>query len=495
MHSSFITQHFQKKSELIFKLHQILKCRNYYTNPLLNNSGHYNIIAKYREMLLRKILEAHHKNFRSGQPTTAIDLQIISLLSDAHLFALETLKTQMRIHGLKWERMCSSSLFEVDSRYRGAVIARSNTNNRSSCWIQTMILVDGSWIIQQGGDFWKCLTKPVVSLEWQIPPQRQFVDTLAPVCDFFKIIRKRWADVCIDVVQFSAFNLLHPVGSHNFCRALVVRGPVRDLEVDPTEFCGVFRQGPDVQLISSYSSSSSIHPDLTSSDSFSQCHLDTVLTSPIPSTSTDSPLNFTTDDIPLGVETAVDQILMPSADVTLQDFTEPLAQLCDSVKQIQIEHVHKRDDVKKLKDVLLLHIRGLEQHFTEILEQQDRTYRVQKEVIFVKAEYFRCEMQKAVSAVGKENRHCEFVYGHSELNLLHIPFFRNGNDPLEDFNYNDPRSNTLIRPEVARTPSNTTAHQPTCCVCLTHFFTTSVRKDTRTCLTYLSKYYNECLYV
>ncbi|KZV58078.1 hypothetical protein F511_34574 [Dorcoceras hygrometricum] len=54
------------------------------------------------------------------------------------------------------------------------------------------------------------------------------------------------------------------------------------------------------------------------------------------------------------------------------------------------------------------------------------------------------QIPKAVSAVGKENRHCEFVYGSSELNILHLPFFRNGKDPLEEFDYNDPRCNPLL---------------------------------------------------
>ncbi|KZV15943.1 beta-galactosidase 16-like [Dorcoceras hygrometricum] len=84
---------------------------------------------------------------------------------------------------------------------------------------------------------------------------------------------------------------------------------------------------------------------------------------------------FTTNDISLGIETAVDQILMPTADVTPQDFTAPLAHLRASVNQIQIDRVQKRDDIEKLKDVLLLHIRGIDKRFTEILEQQDRTYR------------------------------------------------------------------------------------------------------------------------
>ncbi|KZV57757.1 splicing factor 3B subunit 1-like [Dorcoceras hygrometricum] len=259
------------------------------------------IIAKYREMLLRKFLEAHRKNFRSSQPTTAIDLQIIDLLSDAHLFAVETLQTQMRIHELKSEWMCSSSLFEGESIDRGAVIARSNMNIRSSCWIRTMIL----------------------------------------------------ADICIEVVQFSAFGLLQPVGSHNFCRALVVRGTVRNLEVDPTEFCGVFRRGLDIQLISSDSSSSSIHPDPTESDSFSQRNPDTGLNSPSTSTSDDSRMLFTTDDIPLGDETAVDHILMPTTDIPATYFTESFAQLRASVTQLSIKQMRTKDSIGDLKNQLL----------------------------------------------------------------------------------------------------------------------------------------------
>ncbi|KZV27032.1 hypothetical protein F511_07853 [Dorcoceras hygrometricum] len=62
----------------------------------------------------------------------------------------------------------------------------------------------------------------------------------------------------------------------------------------------------------------------------------------------------------------------------------------------------------------------------------------------------------------------------SELNLLHLPLFRHGKDPLEYFDYNGPRCNPLLRSAAARTPSNTTAHQPASCVCLTHFFNASL---------------------
>ncbi|KZV35997.1 splicing factor 3B subunit 1-like [Dorcoceras hygrometricum] len=327
--------------------------------------------TKGKAPLKEKFLETRRHNFVSGQPHTAIDLQVLDMLFDIHLFVLEELQEQIQQHGLKWEQESNSRLFEGDKRARGAIIAQTNTNFKSSCWIRTMTLVNGSWVIQEGNDLWQRLTKPVASLELELTPHRQFEDTLAPVSDFFRIIRKRWADVCIGIVQFSDSGRLQPIRSHNFCRDIVAVSTVVDVAVDPATFVGIFRRGLDVQLIpSDSSSSSSSQPDpISPNDGLSQRHLDTALISPNPSISTDSRIFFTIDDTPLGV----DQILLPA--ITPQDFNEPLAQIRASVKQIQTERVQKRDDAEKLKDVLFLHIRSLAQRFTEILDQQDRTYR------------------------------------------------------------------------------------------------------------------------
>ncbi|KZV23694.1 hypothetical protein F511_31297 [Dorcoceras hygrometricum] len=67
--------------------------------------------AKYREMLIRKFLEARHKNFESGTPTSDIDLQVLDLLSEAHRILLIHLLEQLRQHRLKWTRPSSSKLF------------------------------------------------------------------------------------------------------------------------------------------------------------------------------------------------------------------------------------------------------------------------------------------------------------------------------------------------------------------------------------------------
>ncbi|KZV35484.1 hypothetical protein F511_35832 [Dorcoceras hygrometricum] len=253
-------------------------------------------IAKYREMILRKFLESHRQHFQVGQPSTATDLQIIAFLSNAHIFAVETLQTQMRIHGLKWERICSSRLFEGENKDRGSVIARSNTSIMSLCWLRTKTLVDGSWVIQEGNDLWQRLTKQTVPPTIELSPQGQFDDTLAP-----RYSRSQYSD---------------------------------RYRVDASAFVCVFRRGTDVHMIlseSSSSSSRSAHPDATVFASISQRPLDTDLTSPNPST-TDSHVFFTTDDTPMGV----DQILMPTA-VTPQDFTKQLAQLRALVSQISTD--------------------------------------------------------------------------------------------------------------------------------------------------------------
>ncbi|KZV42356.1 clathrin assembly protein [Dorcoceras hygrometricum] len=111
-------------------------------------------------------------------------------------------------------------------------------------------MVDGSWVIQEANDLWKHLPKQTVPLTIELSRQRQFDDTLAPVSEFFKVLHKQWADVCIEAAQFYISGKLQPVGTFNWCKILaVVRNEkVRDVTVDQIEFCGTFRRGLDVQI-------------------------------------------------------------------------------------------------------------------------------------------------------------------------------------------------------------------------------------------------------
>ncbi|KZV28125.1 hypothetical protein F511_18747 [Dorcoceras hygrometricum] len=119
-----------------------------------------------------------------------------------------------------------------------------------------------------------------------VAKSRRWLKGIRPVLDsrppFSRIVRNKWAEVCIDVVQFNLFGHLLPVGTYNLCTDIVAVGTIIDLEADQTGIFGVFRRGLDANLISS-SSSSSRHENLNPSSH---------------SSSSDSTMHFTADDIP-----------------------------------------------------------------------------------------------------------------------------------------------------------------------------------------------------
>ncbi|KZV23042.1 2-like [Dorcoceras hygrometricum] len=204
------------------------------------------ILLKYRTVLVWKFLDAWRANFAPGQGSSAVDIQVIELLSDLYLSFLEELAKEARAHSLIWNKPCCSKIFEGSPRDRGAVIARINSNTRSSCWIRTMILVDGMWIVEPCADRWVKIPRKVISSE--VPRQRQFDDTLPSMSVFFRLMKKRWADVCLEVVEFCAAKRLLPVGSTQFCRSLQLVEPVSSFAssrssvfaLRVSQFCSVF---------------------------------------------------------------------------------------------------------------------------------------------------------------------------------------------------------------------------------------------------------------
>ncbi|KZV28630.1 hypothetical protein F511_30352 [Dorcoceras hygrometricum] len=203
------------------------------------------ILLKYRTILVWKFLEAWRINFAPGQGSSAMDIQVIELLSDLYLHFLEELAKEARNLGLTWTKPSCSKIFEVRPRDRGAVIARSNSNTRSLCWIRRMFLIDGLWAVEQCADMWVKIPRKVVSTE--VPQQRQYNDTLPTMSVFFKLLRKRWADVCLEAVEFCAQRLL-PVGSIRSCRSLQLSDSVSSFApnqptvfaVRVSQFCSVF---------------------------------------------------------------------------------------------------------------------------------------------------------------------------------------------------------------------------------------------------------------
>ncbi|KZV58657.1 NAC domain-containing protein 76-like [Dorcoceras hygrometricum] len=163
--ASLNVEEISKKEELVLSwgetesIHEALRRKRY-------------ILLKYRETLVRKLLDRGRK-----------------ILSRA--------KEPLRLI--------------YNPRDRGAMIARSNTNTPSKCWIRTMIYVDGVWTIEPCADRWVKIPRQVISSE--VHRQRQYDDTLPPVNIFYKTLTKRWADICFEVVDFCASRRLLPVGS------------------------------------------------------------------------------------------------------------------------------------------------------------------------------------------------------------------------------------------------------------------------------------------
>ncbi|KZV36910.1 hypothetical protein F511_17195 [Dorcoceras hygrometricum] len=102
------------------------------------------ILLNYKEVLLRKFLEVRKMKFKPSEGSSAIDLKILDLLYDVDLFILEELKKEIQAHGLMWKKACCSKIFEGRPRDRGAVIARTNSNTPSKCWIRTMLRINGT---------------------------------------------------------------------------------------------------------------------------------------------------------------------------------------------------------------------------------------------------------------------------------------------------------------------------------------------------------------
>ncbi|KZV24800.1 hypothetical protein F511_34773 [Dorcoceras hygrometricum] len=204
------------------------------------------ILLKYREMLVRKFLESWKKNCKPSEGTSATDLQVIDMLWERHLDVLQEFSKKVLAHGILWDRPCCSAIFEGSPRDRGAIIARTNTNTPSRCWIRTMIYVNGEWTVEPCADRWVKIPQMVFSNE--VPRQRQYDDTLPPVHIFYKTLTKRWADICLEVVDFCASRSLLPVDTLQFCRSLPLVEPV--FRVAPSQsqvftlrvsqFCSVF---------------------------------------------------------------------------------------------------------------------------------------------------------------------------------------------------------------------------------------------------------------
>ncbi|KZV28689.1 hypothetical protein F511_12215 [Dorcoceras hygrometricum] len=333
------------------------------------------ILLKYREVLVRKFLESWKNNFVVGQGSSAVDLKVIGMLSDLHSFVLEELRGQALAHGLIWN---CSKIVEGSPRDRGAIIARTNTNTRSTCGLRTMIRVDGVWVVEPFCYQWVKIPRPVVCTE--VSKQCSFVDFFPAVSEPLRILKKIWADICLEVVGFCASRRLLPVGSLHFCRSLSVVEPV--FRVSPrqspvfalrvSQFCSVFIDfslfswlptADIIDFISSIALDRTVFRDV-------QIAQNTVSVAPsVQMLDEPSSSDSSSDDILMDFsdqDTTAAANSLPAA--TTLDVTNSLNQLRASIDQIR-----ERDDGgAKNKDTLLLHLSNFENQVIARLDAQDR---------------------------------------------------------------------------------------------------------------------------
>ncbi|KZV40573.1 hypothetical protein F511_21281 [Dorcoceras hygrometricum] len=290
------------------------------------------ILTKYRELLITKFLEARKINFTPGDGASAVDLNVLDRLSDIHSFLLEELKEQTKAHGLTWKKTCCSKFFEGRPRDCGAVIARTNTNTPTKCWIRTMIRVDGVWVVEPCSDHWVNIPNPIVRNE--VPRQLSFEDTLP---------------------ANSLFNGLSITDIRSFVSSIVFERTVLR----------------DVQRSSVSVASQNLQLEFSSvvEDEDNQMDIDQRLSSP--TTTTDSSMNFSDNDILLGDDETPNQPSLPTVATNLStyldDFRTLLWQRLDAQSE-DIRHIGaSHNDVlsrlttldKSLRDALLQQVEDL----------------------------------------------------------------------------------------------------------------------------------------
>ncbi|KZV28124.1 hypothetical protein F511_25645 [Dorcoceras hygrometricum] len=170
-----------------------------------------------------------------------------------------------------------------------------------------------------------------------------------------------WARVCTDIVQFSLFGHLQPVGYHNICTDLVAVGPVVDRSGIPKRTVNKVQY--DILTVDSFSvpppdrvaeepvvniytdlTDSQRHPDPNSSStsSSSESQMDFIVD--IPHNEETSGAKITTADIPqIEQSTTAPQLSFPATTITTTDLTESFVQLRTSVNQISLEQLQTND--------------------------------------------------------------------------------------------------------------------------------------------------------
>ncbi|KZV40195.1 kinase family protein [Dorcoceras hygrometricum] len=209
------------------------------------------VLIKYRELLLRTVLESYQRYLTPDLPWNVMAIQVANLLSVAHSHSLEDLKAQQQELNIEMVQS-HSSLPAIDYIDSGDVrLANFYSIENSTCWVRPVILMDGVWTPVQGPDFWRSGCQLSLFLNKLQMPTPAIHEIFASHVSFIKpdqywttvpwLMRIwRWTKVCEEVVEFSLSGGLRPVRK-DICQDITVFN--LGVERIPADFLHVFAQG------------------------------------------------------------------------------------------------------------------------------------------------------------------------------------------------------------------------------------------------------------
>ncbi|KZV48567.1 hypothetical protein F511_32103 [Dorcoceras hygrometricum] len=209
------------------------------------------VLAKYRELLLRTVLESYQRYLTSALPWNAVAVQVANLLSGAHSTSIEELKALQQELNIELVES-HSSLPAMDYTDSGDVrFAHFYSIANSSCWVRPVMLINEVWTPVQGPEFWSnsCsvslfldnLHMPSPAIQKLFVPLNSFIapnQYWATVPYLMRIWH--WTKVCEEVVEFNLSGGLRPVRK-DASHAITVHN--LGVERIPADFLRLFAQG------------------------------------------------------------------------------------------------------------------------------------------------------------------------------------------------------------------------------------------------------------
>ncbi|KZV16152.1 hypothetical protein F511_44834 [Dorcoceras hygrometricum] len=209
------------------------------------------VLTKYRELLLRTVLESYQRYLIHDLPWNAMAIQVANLLSVAHSNSIEELKAQQQELNIDLVQS-HSSLPAMDYIDSGDVrLAHFYSITNSSCWVRPVFLMNGVWTPVQGPEFWSNSCNLSLFLDNLQMPGPAIQKLFVPLISFIEpdqywetvpwLMRIwRWTKVCEEVVAFNLSGGLRPVRK-DACYAITVHN--LGVERIPANFLRLFAQG------------------------------------------------------------------------------------------------------------------------------------------------------------------------------------------------------------------------------------------------------------